>query len=392
MANVKIPELVAKTSTVVDDLLLLVDSADSNKEKKVKMGDLSIADFIKDVSITTASSPNLEFKSTETAADDNEVGKIDFTGKSGSDDFTYAQILSLSDDESQKDGKLDIKIANNGVIDDAVTFSGFGTSTRATFYSNIILNSSSIAPSFQSAADLSFPYSNTMQYQSVGTDAPFPLQVVLDTPLVNAQGDSHIGSYDMGVDGDVYGRLKVDADDTTVDSEDGIITFQTITNGTLTTNMTLGNSGANYSALPLRIGADASSNELNDYEEGTWTPSAVAFLGDGGETDFENITATYVKIGKLVTLSAEFEVPANDDTSRIEMTGVPFTPKFRFSGSGTVSYFGSGNSLLTSSCVLDTGPSSIEVYNDSGTVAYDDIAKLSNAFFRTVRLTITYEI
>jgi hypothetical protein len=68
----------------------------------------------------------------------------------------------------------------------------------------------------------------------------------------------------------------------------------------------------------LYVGGTASANKLDDYEEGTWTPS----LNLGTKTVN---SANYVKIGRLVILN--FELSNFSDTTSnttIEITGIPF--------------------------------------------------------------------
>lgn len=62
----------------------------------------------------------------------------------------------------------------------------------------------------------------------------------------------------------------------------------------------------NYAPKPIRIGADSSSNELDDYEEGTWTLS-FGYANMGSVTSYAvsafsgyTWTGRYVKIGRLV--------------------------------------------------------------------------------------------
>lgn len=64
----------------------------------------------------------------------------------------------------------------------------------------------------------------------------------------------------------------------------------------------------------------ATSNILDDYEEGTWTPSF-----NGYSTGF---TGTYTKIGRKVTIKIQraTSIPAGTLTTGIRITGIPFTP------------------------------------------------------------------
>jgi hypothetical protein len=67
-------------------------------------------------------------------------------------------------------------------------------------------------------------------------------------------------------------------------------------------------------------GDTAAANALDDYEEGTWTPSgATGFPGGGAPS---TITATYTKIGDTVSIRAVFN--AYNDGTTLSIGGLPF--------------------------------------------------------------------
>ena len=68
--------------------------------------------------------------------------------------------------------------------------------------------------------------------------------------------------------------------------------------------------GVNFTAnTPL---AGMTSQLLNDYEEGTWTPTDTS---GAGLTLTNNITATYRKVGKLMFFTLDVTYPSTADTS-----------------------------------------------------------------------------
>jgi len=71
--------------------------------------------------------------------------------------------------------------------------------------------------------------------------------------------------------------------------------------------------------------AGMTSELLNDYEEGTWTPSD----GSGAGLSFSVIANTcfYTKVGNLVTCTFAFVYPATASASSATITGLPFTAK-----------------------------------------------------------------
>jgi hypothetical protein len=86
----------------------------------------------------------------------------------------------------------------------------------------------------------------------------------------------------------------------------------------------LGYNGIPFGNLYLSGGIqfDARSNKLDDYEEGTWTP----LFGDNSTTASNGgqFSATYVKIGKLVTVSADITTLTYSGANLNYMYGLPF--------------------------------------------------------------------
>ena len=56
--------------------------------------------------------------------------------------------------------------------------------------------------------------------------------------------------------------------------------------------------GYSYTSKPIRIGANAAANELDDYEEGTWTPSLATTSGHS--LTYISQQGKYVKVGRQV--------------------------------------------------------------------------------------------
>ena len=80
-----------------------------------------------------------------------------------------------------------------------------------------------------------------------------------------------------------------------------------------------------FSQEGLKFNGDtAAANGLDDYEEGTWTPSLVSGAGVSIGTVYAN---SYVKIGKLCTLHASFQVNASNNPTDYDVRfgGFPFS-------------------------------------------------------------------
>jgi hypothetical protein len=70
------------------------------------------------------------------------------------------------------------------------------------------------------------------------------------------------------------------------------------------------------------------SELLNDYEEGTWTPTD----GSGASLSFTLGACTYTKIGRMVTCYAVITYPITASTAATKIQGFPFTPSDRTFG------------------------------------------------------------
>jgi hypothetical protein len=125
------------------------------------------------------------------------------------------------------------------------------------------------------------------------------------------------------------------------------ITGDTTVSGTLKGSATISVGNATPSAsgagitFPATQSASTDPNTLDDYEEGTWTPSV------GGDATYSSRTGTYTKIGRQVT--AWFDVTILlIGTGGGSLSGLPFTNTSSLPGVGGIGYFSS----LVSSFVI----------------------------------------
>jgi hypothetical protein len=84
----------------------------------------------------------------------------------------------------------------------------------------------------------------------------------------------------------------------------------------------LGTSGARFRDLYLSggvyLGGTGSANKLDDYEEGTWTPTLTGITPT-------TATGTYVKVGKICYIGIFINLGSQTSTGSAEITGFPFT-------------------------------------------------------------------
>ena len=80
----------------------------------------------------------------------------------------------------------------------------------------------------------------------------------------------------------------------------------------------------------------AAANALDDYEEGTWTPSIAFSGGTTGITYNHQGGATYTKIGRMVHIRCYIMLSSKgSDTGNLTMHGIPFSSS-NLSGGYTV--------------------------------------------------------
>lgn len=67
-------------------------------------------------------------------------------------------------------------------------------------------------------------------------------------------------------------------------------------------------------------GDTADANSLDDYEEGSWSPTLYT-----GGISYTTNSATYIKIGRVVIVSAYLGVTAGGTATAVELSGLPFS-------------------------------------------------------------------
>lgn len=99
------------------------------------------------------------------------------------------------------------------------------------------------------------------------------------------------------------------------------------------------NTGSNGQIqFPASQNASADANALDDYEEGTWTPTVTADGGASSQT-YTTQLGTYVKVGQLVTVSFYIVLSAKGTlTGNVQIGALPFTSS---SAAATMSFNGS---------------------------------------------------
>ena len=116
--------------------------------------------------------------------------------------------------------------------------------------------------------------------------------------------------------------------------------------GTGTTYSTGSTGGIDFSATSDGSGT-MTSEVLDDYEEGTWTPTLLG--GGGSVSSYAYQVGSYEKIGRQVTLRGHVSSAANTLTGAINIGGLPYTPE------GTTNNHSTMDITLASGLVITAG-------------------------------------
>ena len=144
--------------------------------------------------------------------------------------------------------------------------------------------------------------------------------------------------------------------------------------------------GVNFTANTPAAGM--TSQLLNWYEEGTWTPSI------GGTATYTVQEGRYVKVGSFVYLQAKIQINVLGTGSTTTITGAPFTSlttSFASGGTGSVAYFGSLATAVTT-LIPSIGSGSTSIIFGSVAVAATTMTASTAVFGNSTRIdfSMTY--
>jgi hypothetical protein len=116
---------------------------------------------------------------------------------------------------------------------------------------------------------------------------------------------------------------------------------------------------SNGITFPATQSASSNANTLDDYEEGTWTPTD----GSGAGLSFTVNSATYTKIGNTVRVSFYGSYPTTANTNGASMSGLPFTVSNY--GSASILSSGSAQSALVRGVLAQTKTDVKALFSDT---------------------------
>jgi hypothetical protein len=127
-------------------------------------------------------------------------------------------------------------------------------------------------------------------------------------------------------------------------------------------------------AFPATQSASSDANTLDDYEEGTWTPTDNSGAGLSFTT-----SATYVKVGQIVIAYCQINYPSTANGNGAAIAGLPFT-------TASQDVYGGFTRYSTSQYIYPTlaqGSTYGSLYNTSG-------GQITNATLSSKRVDFTY--
>ena len=130
--------------------------------------------------------------------------------------------------------------------------------------------------------------------------------------------------------------------------------------------------------FPATAVASANANNLDDYEEGTWTPSV------GGTATYTTQTGRYTKVGRLVNVSGRMSISSLGTGSTSTISGLPFTNgQGTYQDSGAVTYYvNSAISVTALSVSANPSAATLTFFGNTAASANsgNNIALFANSF------------
>ena len=270
------------------------------------------------------------------------TGKIGL-GTSNADAELHIEPVSGGANASillSNDGRTQYFRIQNNETDDALTFNANDTSERMRINSSgdLLVGKTSVG-----IGNLGIEIRNNNLFAATRANEPsiYGNRTGSDGAVIEIRQDN-AATGDIGTrGGDIY-MATADTGIRAYDAQDAILPVG-VDGASRDAAVNLGIGSIRFNNLYLSggvyLGGTGSANLLDDYEEGTWTPS---LNGYSGTPTFSN--AVYVKSGNLVLVAVRVELDGTSDASRFEVAGLPFTVT-----NTTNSVFGGGVSYTNSS-------------------------------------------
>jgi hypothetical protein len=143
--------------------------------------------------------------------------------------------------------------------------------------------------------------------------------------------------------------------------------------------------------FPATQVASADANTLDDYEEGTWTPTLSAGFSTA-PTSYSQQSGSYTKIGRFVFATMVLDPNgAVGQGSIIKFGGLPFLSNASITSCGAfVTYQASFNTNTGDTYLIPAGETEIQVYTNTGTDRVGNAAGVD--INNQIRLAVVYQV
>lgn len=131
---------------------------------------------------------------------------------------------------------------------------------------------------------------------------------------------------------------------------------QTILNG----NLVIGTAGNGIDFSATAHSAGMTSELLDDYEEGAFTPTDAS----GAGLTFATVNARYTRVGRLISVQMQVIYPTTVNASAAKIGGLPFVAASSPTAQGHS--FGYTNGSGATALLVNASTSLIELYNAAG--------------------------
>jgi hypothetical protein len=333
----------------------------------------------KELEVSGSSSPSIRINNSDgSISADQTIGAIEFKANDGSNDGS--QVTGSIESISQ------------------AAFTGQGSPSHLIFKTN--------GPSAANALTERLRITYTGQV-GIGTDNPSDALTVYRSNVGNATGItirntettstySHARLRLESQNGAGYGEIFADVANAGLRlGYNSSSTVKINTNGNIVLN---NGSGIDFSATGNGSGT-MTSELLDDYEEGTWTPTYFGSSTSGTPVYSQN-QGSYTKVGRIVTCFGYIQLSSiGGMAGNLILGGLPYTvgdymPNTGVEGGGFMSYYTNtaGSNNISGITIApennDTVASIYRLQDISGAATILDVTDIGNTF--NVRFTVTY--
>jgi hypothetical protein len=196
-----------------------------------------------------------------------------------------------------------------------------------------------------------------------------------------------------GYDGNSYSLdIRTASDYIVLSTGAGVPCITTGTSQTLALEGVTPKAGTGISFSPTQF-ASSDANTLDDYEEGTWTPTLTP--ATSGSITTTDRSGTYTKVGNIVTVQGYFNVASvSSPVGDLRVGGLPFTVNATHGyGSAAIQPYGFANTTaVTAYYVLQN--SNVTYFTVRGFLNGGQVLQIANnvQFNTGMQFTMTYQV